>query len=447
MHANHQKIYKKFLNKYHIFGIEADYHNLGDWTGPDPPAWLQGKVIYEIYIRAFSSEGTFNGVKKHLDEIKSLGIDVIWFMPVFPIGKIKRKGSLGCPYSIKDYFNVNPEYGTNADFMDLVEAIHDLGMRVIIDLVVNHVAHDYAGFEDHPEIVLRDAQGTPTRKVTEWSDVIDLDYNKTETWNHVLEIMRFWVEEYSIDGFRCDVAGLIPTEFWEWAVSNIRSIKKDIFMLAEWESPILHKEAFHSTYDWVLYSTLMDVVRDKASAKELADWIELKNMIYPRNGQFLRFIENHDKERAAKMFKPEQLAALLVLIFSIDGLPLIYNGQEFGESHYSSLFEKETIKRGSKHLPVYKWISELIFLRKNYLTLASKNYEFIKHDYPSKLLMYKKFENNTFIIAINFSNFILDISKINAIHILDKDAILFNTHPQFNPTQFEPYQAVIILEK
>ena len=366
MKINRQKLYNKFIEKYLIFGIESDFHDCNYIAGPSIPNWIETQTIYEIYVRAFSKEGTFNGVEKNLTKIQSLGIDVIWFMPIYPIGKIKRKGTLGCPYSVQDYFNVNSEYGTNADFKNLVAMAHNLGMRVIIDLVVNHVAHDYAGFKKYPEIALRDKSGNPTRKVADWSDVVDLDYSNKTTWNHVLDIMRYWIEEFDIDGFRCDVAGLVSTEFWEWAMPQIQSLKKDIFMLAEWESPLLHKKVFHATYDWILYCIMLDVVKGKTAASDIAKWIETKNNVYPKNSLFLRFLENHDKVRAAKMFKEEQLSALLVLIFSIDGLPLIYNGQEIGVKHYPSLFDKETIDWENKNAQVHKSVSY------THLTLPTK---------------------------------------------------------------------------
>ena len=447
MKLNYKKIYDKFIKKYHIFGIESDFYDFSMVTGLVAPGWLEGQTIYEIYVRAFSEEGTFKGVQKNLAKIKSLGIDVIWFMPIFLIGKIERKGKLGCPYSVQDYYNVNPEYGTKSDFRNLINEIHNLNMRVIIDLVVNHVAHDYAGFESHPGIAFRDKKGLPTRKIADWSDVVDLEYSNKETWNHVLDIMCFWIKEYDIDGYRVDVAGLVPTEFWEWAVPKIQSIKKDIFMLAEWESPLLHQEAFHSTYDWILYSIMVDVIKGNALASDLADWIETKKSIYPQNSQFLRFLENHDKVRAAKLFKEDQLIALLAFIFTIDGVPLIYNGQEIGDKDYPSLFEKESINWKNKNLQIRKILTELISLRKNYTALSTKNYHFNKHQHIKELLIYRKYQDNTFLIIINLSNTVLNISDVEELSQLLNYKILFNTHQHFNPESFKPYQAIIILEK
>ena len=447
MKLNHKKIYNKFINKYQIFGIESDFHDYSRVTGPVIPAWIKEQTIYEIYVRAFSEEGTFKGVQKNLKYIKSLGIDIIWFMPIYPIGKTERKGRLGCPYSVQNYFNVNPEYGTNTDFKNLVETAHNSGMRVIIDLVVNHVAHDYVGFEKHPELALRDNSIKPTRKVADWADVVDLDYGNKDTWNHVLEIMQYWIEIFDIDGYRCDVAGLVPTKFWEWIIPQIQSLKKDIFMLAEWESPLLHKKVFHSTYDWIFYSIVMDVVIGNAPASNIADWIETKKYIYPKNSLFLRFLENHDKVRAAKLFNKKQLAALLILIFSIDGIPLIYNGQEIGIKHYPSLFEKETINWKFKNLQIHKLTSELILLRKNYHALGTKNYKFIGHTHSRYLLVYKKYHNNTLLVIINFSTSILDISKISELNRLSNYNLLLNTHPNYSMKSFQPYQAIILLEK
>ena len=447
MKLNYQKVYNKFIKNYHIFGIETDYHDCSNIHGPIIPEWIENQTIYEIYVRAFSKEGTFKGVEKNLTKIQSLGIDVIWFMPIYPIGKLERKGSLGCPYSIKDYFNVNPEYGTNADFKKLVAMAHNLGMRVIIDLVINHVAHDYVNFRKHPELALHDKNGKPARKVADWSDVIDLDYSKKDTWHHVLDIMKYWIKEFDIDGYRCDVAGLVPTEFWEWAMPQIQSLKQDIFMLAEWESPLLHKKAFHSTYDWILYSIMLDVMKGKAPASDVMDWIETKKYIYPKNSLFLRFLENHDKVRAAELLKEKQLAVLLVLIFSLDGIPLIYNGQEIGASHYPSLFEKETIDWENKNLQINKLIKELILLRKNYRTLSSKNYKFIQHHHSKDILIFKKFNSNSLLVLINFSNRIIDISESNELNQVSNYYLLLNTHPKYSIKSFQPFQAIILREK
>lgn len=444
MNINPKKIYSKFIRRYQIFGIESDYHNLHQVKGPEVPKWLQGQVIYEIYVRAFSKEGTFNAVRNRLSEIKSLEIDVIWFMPIFPIGQVARIGKLGCPYSVRDYFNVNPEYGTQKDFRNLVKSAHDLGMRIIIDLVANHVAHDYVEFRNQPDLVLRDENGIPTRKVSDWSDVVDLDYANKKTWNHVLKIMQFWIKKFDIDGFRCDVAGLVPTEFWEWAVPQIQSIKPDIFLLAEWESPLIHKEVFHSTYDWILYSIMLDVIKGQAPASDLTEWIVVKKSIYPKNSQFLRFLENHDKDRALSLFNNYQLAALLVFIFSIDGLPLIYNGQEIGDKHYLSLFEKESIDWRNKNKSIEVLLKKLIGLRKKYKSLSSKNYHFFEHNHKQHLLIYRKTTDIDLLILINFSEKTIRIPEIPDVKFDQTKSILFNTHSNYNSTELSAYQGCII---
>ena len=444
MKHNFQKIYKEFIKRYHIFGIESDYHNLHHVHGPDNPNWLHGQTIYEIYVRAFSEEGTFEAVRKRLPEIKSLGVGVIWFMPIFPIGKVERKGKLGCPYSVQDYYRVNPEYGSSDEFMNLVKDIHNLEMKVLIDLVANHVAHDYEGFKSQPELALRNEDGLSTRKIAEWSDVVDFDHNNILIWEHLLDIMRFWIEKFNIDGYRCDVAGLLPSEFWEWVVPQIRSIKLDVFMLAEWENPFLHKEAFHSTYDWTLYRMMLDVMSGKAPASDLADWIETKMNVYPTNSLFLRFIENHYKERAAKLFNEEQLTVLLVFIFSIDGLPLIYNGQEIGASHYPSLFKKDTIDWQNTNDRLIMAYKILIELRKKYTALSNKNYLFAEHNQKNSLLIFKKEEDNTLLIMINFSDKAIKISELKDIKIDSKMNVLFNTHENCNAKQLAAYQGVIL---
>lgn len=196
------------------------------------PDWAFNKTIYEVNLRQFSEEGNFEGFRKHLPQLKELGVGILWFMPIHPIGELNRKGSLGSYYSVKDYLAVNPEFGTLDDFKNLVNEIHSMGMYVIIDWVANHTSWDHPWTKSHPEFYNKDKDGNFIPPVDDWSDVIDLNYDKKELWREMINALKFWVTECDIDGFRCDVAGMVPTEFWIEARKELDKIKP-VFMLAE----------------------------------------------------------------------------------------------------------------------------------------------------------------------------------------------------------------------
>ena len=192
---------------------------------------LQRQVIYSIYVRSHTPEGTFRAVIPDLDRIKALGTDIIWFMPIHPIGVEGKKGSLGCPYANRDYREVNPAYGTMEDFRTLVNEIHARGMKCMIDVVYNHTSPDSTLFREHPEWFYHGADGRPGNKIGDWADVIDLDYGKRELWDYQIESLVMWAG--IVDGFRCDVASFVPLEFWLEARSAVEKVNPDCIWLAE----------------------------------------------------------------------------------------------------------------------------------------------------------------------------------------------------------------------
>jgi len=220
--------------------------------------WINNKTIYEVNWRQFTDKGDIHSLKEHIPRLKEMGVGILWFMPIHPIGKENRKGELGSYYSVKDYFTVNPELGTLEEFKNLVDYIHEMDMYVILDWVANHTACDNKMVIQHPEWYTKNKFGDfQPPKGTDWSDVYDLDYSQEDLRNYMINAMEFWVKEIDIDGFRCDVAGMVPTEFWELAVAKLQSIKS-VFMLAEWEEPELLDKAFHADYNWSLYHILKD---------------------------------------------------------------------------------------------------------------------------------------------------------------------------------------------
>lgn len=249
-------------------------------TNPD---WVKNATVYELNIRQFSPEGNFKSVEKQLPRLKKMGIDIIWLMPVQPIGIVNRKGSLGSYYSVKDYLKVNPEFGTEADFRNLVKEIHAQGMYVILDWVANHSSWDSNLVTQHPEWYTksRDAkfQSTPWR---DYDDIIDFDYSQPALRKYMTDALKFWVKEYNIDGYRCDVASFVPIDFWENARAELETIKP-VFMLAEAEDKELHRKAFDATYNWTLWNILHQIATQNKSVKTLSEaYIAEHISIFPK---------------------------------------------------------------------------------------------------------------------------------------------------------------------
>lgn len=301
---------EKILEDHPLFGLEKDDQNKGHITGLKEPAWVHEGPVYETFVRNFSPQGTFNEVQDKLPYLKDLGVKTIWLMPIYPIGKKERKGSLGSPYAIRDYTAIDPTYGTRDDLKNLVEAVHRDGMRLILDLVANHMAVDSIWGQDYPEYFLRDENESITRKISDWTDVIDLDFSNRDLRTQMGEVIRYWVNEFDIDGYRCDVAGLVPLDFWEAVYTDLQKIKKDIFLLAEWESANLHQNAFHASYDWSTHFVLQDIYEGKRPAGDAITWVMEKEANYPRNALPLRFTENHDFERTREKFGQNSLLSL-----------------------------------------------------------------------------------------------------------------------------------------
>ncbi|MBI1809371.1 MAG: alpha-amylase, partial [Gemmatimonadetes bacterium] len=249
------------------------------------PEWSRNAVLYEVNVRQYTPEGTFNAFTRQIPRLKALGIDVLWIMPVQPIGKVERKGSLGSYYSIADYTAANPEFGSIGDFKALVAAAHAQGMRVILDWVANHTAFDHPWTKTHPDWYVHRADGSISRaidekgKETDWSDVAQLDYKNAAMRAAMIGEMRWWLDNTGIDGFRCDAAGLVPRDFWKTVSDTFRPTHPGLFLLAEWEDPRLH-ESFDMTYGWGLHHLLNDVSQGKKGSSDLAKYFAAEDSAY-----------------------------------------------------------------------------------------------------------------------------------------------------------------------
>ena len=306
------------------------------------------EVIYEVYVRNFTREGTLVAATRRLPEIKDLGATTVWLMPIQPIGEARRKGTLGSPYSIRDYTAVNPELGTDADFQAFVDAAHGLGLKVIIDLVANHTAWDHPWLTAHPDWYTRGADGLPQPPVADWTDVVDLNFDSPEMRAAMLAGMRYWVERFGIDGYRCDVAELVPEDFWVDAIASLRTIKP-VLMLAEGTTPGLPAAGFDLTYDWPLYGAMKRVWKEGRSVREITRALsDSATARMPAGHVRLRFTTNHDE---TAWDRPPMFAfngtrgaqAAFWTVALLPGAPLVYNGQEGGSTVNTPLFERNPL--------------------------------------------------------------------------------------------------------
>ncbi len=312
------------------------------------PEWTRSATIYQINTRQFTKEGTFRAAESHLPRLRALGIDILWLMPINPIGEKFRKGTLGSPYSIRDYRSVNPELGTFADFRHFVDAAHALGMYVIIDWVAAHSAWDNPLVEQHPEWYERNWKGELTSpEFWDWWDTVDFDYDQPELRAYMIESMKYWVREAGIDGFRCDVVYNVPLDFWNQLRPELDAIKP-VFMLAEWEGRDIHAEAFDASYAFKQNRDLQDIVQGRReNIGRLVEYYAWHYGGYPRDAYKLTHVTNHDLNAwDGTQFELFGEALELAIVLSVvnDGMPMIYNGQEAGNEKQLAFFDKDEIE-------------------------------------------------------------------------------------------------------
>lgn len=312
------------------------------------PQWLYDAVLYELNVRQFTPEGTLKAAEQRLPALKKLGIDAIWLMPIYPIGKEGRKGSLGSYYSIRDYCRVNPEFGTMKDFDSFVRKCHKLGMKVVIDWVANHTARDAKWVDGKPaDWYERETDGTP-KVPWDWTDTAKLNYANREVWQGQIDAMRYWIEKHSVDGLRCDMAMLVPIEFWQEVSRQLRAIKPDLMMLAEAEEQNLFYEgAFNACYGWRVHHLMNDVAHQNCRLHPLREWIYNDRAEYPRSAIRMSFTSNHDENSWSgsefeRMGDAHKIMAALTFLWP-QSLPLIYTGQEVGYDHSFAFFERDPL--------------------------------------------------------------------------------------------------------
>lgn len=373
------------------------------------PEWCRNATIYQLNTRQFSPEGTLRAAETQLPRLKALNVDIIWLMPIHEIGVKNRKGSLGSPYAVRDYYSVNRELGTLADLKHFVATAHALGLHVILDWVANHTAWDNVLVTEHPEWYERDWQGRfrPT-PWWDWSDIINLDYRQPGLRRYMTEAMKYWVREADVDGYRCDVAGFVPVDFWNNVRRELDAIKP-VFMLAEWESRDLHAEAFDMTYAWSWYSGVHDIAAGKADLGALFNYYSWNESAFPPNCIRMTFVSNHDKNSwDGTEFEQfgDALKAAIVLSVAGDGMPLIYNGQEAGNPKRLKFFERDPI--AWRDHPLGDFYRRLFALKHANTALANGSWGakmvYVPNNFRSQVLSFvRQNEHDKVFAMLNFS--------------------------------------------
>lgn len=354
---------------------------------------LRNQVMYSIYVRNYSEEGNFKAVERDLDRIKGLGVDIIWFLPIHPLGEKAKKGELGSPYANRNYRSINPELGTMEDFKSVVNAIHEKGMKCIIDVVYNHTSPDSWLVENHPEYFFRKPDGSMGNHVGDWTDIVDLDYDNKELWDYQIESLKMWAG--IVDGFRCDVAPLIPIEFWERARKEVSQVNPECIWLSESVEPefitylrseglIAHSDSevyqvFDICYDYDIYKIFRNYLSGKCPLSSYTERVNLQESIYPANYVKLRYLENHDQDRAASFITTkEALENWTAFVYFQKGMTLIYNGQETADANLPDLFNKDIVnwKTG---LDLSLYMKKLYKIKKNPI-LTNSTYSIKAYD-------------------------------------------------------------------
>ncbi|MEM8528627.1 MAG: alpha-amylase family glycosyl hydrolase [Bacteroidota bacterium] len=318
------------------------------------PNWATNANIYEVNIRQYTPEGTIKAFHEgHLQRLHDMGVDILWMMPIFPISDTKKKGTLGSYYAVSDFRKINPAFGTLDDFKELLAAAHELDMKIILDWVPNHTGWDHHWIKDHPDYytqkdgAITDPLNDETGESHGWSDVADLNYDNPEMRAAMMADLLHWVEKIGVDGFRMDVAYLVPKDFWSDAITKLRTVKSDIFLLAEAEEADLRNmdTPFTMSYAWSFHHLMNAIAQGKDSLASIDQW-QSEHQAKFKQGYNMQFITNHDENSWAGTIEErmgEAAQALAVLAFTFDGMPLLYSGQEQGLRKRLEFFEKDSI--------------------------------------------------------------------------------------------------------
>lgn len=363
-------------------------------------SWIARPALYEVFVRDFSPEGNFQGVTRGLERIEAAGANVVWLMPIFPLGQLNRKGSIGSPYAVADYRGINPAFGTADDLHGLIDAAHKRGLKVILDFVPNHTAWDHVWMREHPDFYTRDANGKVMVAVdnqgrpTDWTDVADLNYNNPAMRRAMIADMRYWLDNFNIDGYRMDVAHFVPDDFWKEALAELRTVKP-ILLLAEAGEPRQHENGFDLSYGWDSYGGLKEVWNKRASAGR---WVEhqVQDVDLPNNGRRLHFTTNHDEtawdQPPITLFGGSAGArAAFVAMTLLPGTPLLYNGQEVESPQKLPLFEKETVNWNQPNATsTREFYAHVIHLQRTHSAFAGRDLTPLQINAADDVIAYRR---------------------------------------------------------
>lgn len=413
---------------------------------------LESAIIYEANIRQYSPEGTFSKFTEDIPKLKELGVKIIWVMPIYPISTTKSKGSLGSYYAISDYTKVNPEFGNLDDVKNLVNTAHKNGMYVILDWVANHTGWDHVWLKSHPEYYTKNEKGEITHTVgTDWTDVADLNYDNKEMRTEMLENMKYWLKEADVDGFRCDVAGMVPIDFWENTVTELKKIKP-VFMLAEAWEPNLLENAFDMGYGWDTYHRMNAIAQGKETVKNWDDRMTQIDTLYKKDDILMNFITNHDENSWSGTVK-ERLGdaseAMLALSYCAPGMPLIYSGQEYDMNKRLRFFEKDTISKIKGK--VWPLMAKLGELKNNYKALnggknAASYNKINSSDNINILIFSREKDGNKLTYMANLSNKEVTFTSEKegeSVDFITNEKLAFSKE---KPLTFKPWQYKVLID-
>jgi alpha-amylase len=407
------------------------------------PTWaLQGN-IYEVNIRQYTPEGTLNAFATHLNRLKEMGVQTLWFMPVHPVGVTDRKGALGSYYAVQNYTAVNPEFGTLDDWKALVKRSHKMGFKIIIDWVANHTAADHDWLKTHPDFYVRDSAGNAIAPF-DWTDVRKLNYNNMAMQDSMIQALRFWVQETDIDGFRCDVAEEVPASFWKRAIDSLKK-NKNVFMLAEGNAAWLHDAGFDQSYAWDEFSVLKKVATGEKTAKAIDSALTKLDTGYAKNTLRLYFTSNHDENtwnKADYATMPGNVHAPFAVLTQTmaRSIPLIYSGQEEPFLDSLSFFYKDTIAFGKYQRA--EFYRTLLNLRKaNPALAANAEYRKLTTNQDDAIFAYQRsFQQNRVVVILNLSNKPVQFNFQDAPLTGNwRNVFTGKTEPPSNGMQLEPW--------
>lgn len=431
-------------------------------TKSPAPEWINNAVVYEVNLRQGNENGNFQSLRSQLPRLKELGVDILWLMPIHPISEKNRKGSLGSYYAVKDYKAVNPEFGTIADLKELVSDAHKLGLKVILDEVCNHTGCDNVWVYSHPEYYARNDKGEMYGPF-DWTDTYKLDYSNPDMRKAMADALEFWIREADIDGFRCDVAGEVPTDFWEEVRPRLQKIKP-VFMLAEASKPELLKKAFDADYAW----PMKDLFNAIAAAKGVNQYAKEKGQVFPEKGArdipellnkqksefpygsiHMNMITNHDLnswEGTEFDRYGEGVKAFAVLSYTLPGIPMMYTGQEVGFNHAFEFFEKDKIHPDYKRNEFTGFYEKLNSLKHRNSALRADeplhHTNFIESENPDVLTFTRQNGKDKIMVVVNLSD------KKSRLHFLRREPYMVGLTEMFSgienlPNSLDPWEYLV----